>query len=31
MDNVTLIRLIGGAGFVIVLLILVMRHRKRVN
>jgi hypothetical protein len=30
MDNVTLIRLIAGAGFVLVLFILVQRRRKRV-
>jgi len=31
MDNTTMIRLIAGAGFVVVLLILIMRRRKRVN
>jgi len=31
MDNTTLIRLIAGAGFLIVLLILVQRRRKRVE
>lgn len=31
MDNVTLIRIIGGVGFVVVLLILIMRRRKSVN
>jgi LPXTG-motif cell wall-anchored protein len=31
MDNTNMIRLIAGAGFVIVLLILIMRRRKRVN
>jgi len=30
MDNVTLIRVIGGIGFVVVLLILIQRRRKRV-
>ena len=31
MDNETLIRIIGGIGFVAVLLILIQRRRKRVN
>ena len=31
MDNVSLIRIIGGVGFVVVLLILIMRRRKSVN
>jgi hypothetical protein len=31
MDNVTLIRVVAGIGFVIVLFILVQRRRKRVN
>jgi len=31
MDNVTLIRIIGGVGFVVILLILIMRRRKSVN
>jgi hypothetical protein len=31
MDNETLIRIIGGVGFVVVLLILIQRRRKRVN
>lgn len=31
MDNTTLIRLIAGVGFVVVLLILIQRRRKRVN
>jgi hypothetical protein len=31
MDNTTLIRLIAGVGFVIVLFILIQRRRKRVN
>ena len=31
MDNETLIRLIAGVGFVIVLLILIQRRRKRVQ
>jgi hypothetical protein len=31
MDNVTLIRVIAGVGFVIVLFILIQRRRKRVN
>lgn len=31
MDNVTLIRLISGIGFFIVLFILIQRRRKRVN
>ena len=31
MDNVTLIRIIGAIGFVVVLLILIQRRRKRVN
>jgi hypothetical protein len=30
-DNVTLIRVIAGIGFVIVLFILIQRRRKRVN
>ncbi len=31
MDNVTLIRVIAGIGFVIVLFILIQRRRKRVQ
>jgi hypothetical protein len=31
MDNVDMIRIIAGVGFVVVLLILVQRRRKRVN
>jgi hypothetical protein len=31
MDNVTLIRIIAGVLFVIVLFGLIQRHRKRVN
>ena len=31
MDNETLIRVIGGVGFVIVLFILIQRRRKRVQ
>jgi hypothetical protein len=31
MDNVTLIRVIAGIGFVIVLFILIQRRRKRVH
>jgi Trk-type K+ transport system membrane component len=31
MDNVTLIRIIGGIGFVVVLIILIQRRRKRVD
>ena len=31
MDNTTLIRVIAGAGFVILLLILIQRRRKRVD
>ena len=31
MDNVTLIRMIAGVGFAIVLLILIQRRRNRVN
>lgn len=31
MDNVTLVRLIAGIGFVVVLLILIQRRRKRVE
>jgi hypothetical protein len=31
MDNVTLIRVIAGIGFVIVLFILIQRRRKRVR
>jgi hypothetical protein len=31
MDNTTLIRVIAGIGFVIVLLILIQRRRKRVE
>jgi hypothetical protein len=31
MDNVTLIRIIAGIGFVVVLLILIQRRRKSVN
>jgi len=31
MDNVTLIRIVAGICFVIVLLILIQRRRKRVN
>jgi hypothetical protein len=31
MDNVTLIRIIAGVGFVVVLLILIQRRRKRVD
>ncbi len=31
MDNVTLIRLIAGIGFVVVLYILIQRRRRRVD
>ena len=31
MDNVTLIRVIGAIGFVVVLLILIQRRRKSVH
>ena len=31
MDNVTLIRIIAAVGFVVVLLILIQRRRKRVH
>ena len=31
MDNETLIRVIGGIGFVVVLFILIQRRRKRVD
>ena len=31
MDNTTLIRVIAGIGFVIVLMILIQRRRKRVE
>ncbi len=31
MDNVTMIRVIAGIGFVIVLFILIQRRRKRVH
>jgi hypothetical protein len=31
MDNVTLIRVIGGVGFLIVLFILIQRRRKRLD
>jgi hypothetical protein len=31
MDNVTLIRVIAGVGFVIVLIILIQRRRKHVD
>lgn len=31
MDNVTLIRVIAGIGFVVVLFILIQRRRNRVN
>jgi hypothetical protein len=31
MDNTTMIRLIAGAGFVVVLLVLIMRRRRQVN
>ena len=31
MDNVTMIRLIAAVGFVVVLLILIQRRRKRVR
>ena len=31
MDNVTLIRIIAGVGFVVVLIILIQRRRKRVD
>jgi hypothetical protein len=31
MDNVTLIRVIAGVGFVIVLMILIQRRRRRVD
>jgi len=31
MDNVTLIRVVAGICFVIILLVLVQRRRKRVN
>ena len=31
MDNETLIRVIGGIGFVLVLFILIQRRRKRVD
>lgn len=31
MDNVTLIRVIAGVGFVVVLIILIQRRRKHVD
>jgi hypothetical protein len=31
MDNVTLIRVISGIGFAVVLLVLIQRRRSRVN
>ena len=31
MENVTLIRLIAGIGFVLVLVILIQRRRRRMN
>jgi len=31
MDNVTLIRIIAGVGFVVVLIILIQRRRKRLH
>jgi hypothetical protein len=31
MDNTTLIRIIAGVGFVVVLIILIQRRRKRVD
>jgi hypothetical protein len=31
MDSVTLIRIIAGVGFVVVLIILIQRRRKRVD
>jgi hypothetical protein len=31
MDNVTLIRMIAGIGFVVVLIILIQRRRKRME
>ena len=31
MDNITLIRIIAAVGFVVVLLILIQRRRKRVD
>jgi hypothetical protein len=31
MDNVTLIRLIAGAGFLVVLIILIQRRRQRLR
>ena len=31
MDNETLIRVIGGIGFIVVLFILIQRRRKRVD
>ena len=31
MDNITLIRVIAGIGFLIVLFVLIQRRRKRVN
>jgi hypothetical protein len=31
MDNVTLIRLIAGIGFVVVLVILIQRRRRRMD
>jgi hypothetical protein len=31
MDNVTLIRIIAGIGFVVVLFVLIQRRRKRVR
>jgi len=31
MDNVTLIRIVAGICFVIVLMVLIQRRRKRVN
>jgi hypothetical protein len=31
MDNITLIRIVAGVAFVVVLLILIQRRRKRVD
>jgi hypothetical protein len=31
MDNVTLIRIIAGVGFVVILIILIQRRRKHVD
>jgi hypothetical protein len=31
MDNITMIRVIAGIGFVVVLIILIQRRRKRVE